>query len=336
MSMSSTYKAISSVWEKAICIPLEVKSLKWVVFSDHHRGRRDGADDFSRCEPAYINALNHYYDKGYTLVLLGDVEEFWENPFRKVINSYAEVLSLEKKFYDEGRMIKLWGNHDDDWQFPLFINSKLKKYFPKIVAHEGVSVQLKSEGENLGQILLLHGHQGTKSSDKFAGISKFFVRYFWRYIQIIFKVPLSSPSNDMGLKSKHDKEMYEWAKSKTKQVVVCGHTHQPVFLSRTHLDELEIKKKEVLKNSGENLEEEEIQKVKEIEATKDSLKGATHLNVSNENISPCYFNTGCCSFSDGDITGLEFIDSGINLVKWNSEKRVQHRTEDWHRIFKEV
>ena len=31
---------------------------------------------------------------------------------------------------------------------------------------------------------------------------------------------------------------------------------------------------------------------------------------------PSYFNTGCCCFADGDVTGLE-IDSGeIRLVRW--------------------
>ena len=31
---------------------------------------------------------------------------------------------------------------------------------------------------------------------------------------------------------------------------------------------------------------------------------------------PCYFNTGCCSFPDGDITGLEIADGMIRLVRW--------------------
>ena len=31
---------------------------------------------------------------------------------------------------------------------------------------------------------------------------------------------------------------------------------------------------------------------------------------------PSYFNTGCCSFGDGDITGLEFRDGKVALVRW--------------------
>lgn len=31
---------------------------------------------------------------------------------------------------------------------------------------------------------------------------------------------------------------------------------------------------------------------------------------------PCYFNTGCCCYLDGDITGLELADGEIRLVRW--------------------
>lgn len=142
---------------------------------------------------------------------------------------------------------------------------------------------------------------------------------------------LSTPSNNMGLKSQHDKEMYDWASSKDKQVLVCGHTHQPVFLSRTHLDDLEIKKEGVL--AGANGEKEE--EINKIEEKKGELNDPTHLNATKEAISPCYFNSGCCSFSDGDITGLEFTEDSIKLVKWNKEKRVEHRAEQWENVFKE-
>ena len=33
-------------------------------------------------------------------------------------------------------------------------------------------------------------------------------------------------------------------------------------------------------------------------------------------VKPSYFNTGCCCFSDGDITGIEIEGDNIRLVKW--------------------
>ena len=34
---------------------------------------------------------------------------------------------------------------------------------------------------------------------------------------------------------------------------------------------------------------------------------------------PYYFNTGCCCFSDGDITGIEIAEGFIRLIKWEQE-----------------
>ena len=31
---------------------------------------------------------------------------------------------------------------------------------------------------------------------------------------------------------------------------------------------------------------------------------------------PCYFNTGCCCFPDGDITGIEIADGVMRLVRF--------------------
>jgi hypothetical protein len=35
---------------------------------------------------------------------------------------------------------------------------------------------------------------------------------------------------------------------------------------------------------------------------------------------PAYFNTGCCSYADGDITGIEIADGQIRLVRWPNDQ----------------
>ncbi len=35
---------------------------------------------------------------------------------------------------------------------------------------------------------------------------------------------------------------------------------------------------------------------------------------------PTYFNSGCCCFPDGDLTGIEIADGFIRLVKWKTGK----------------
>jgi hypothetical protein len=42
-------------------------------------------------------------------------------------------------------------------------------------------------------------------------------------------------------------------------------------------------------------------------------------------VSPSYFNTGCCCFSDGDITGIEITEGVIRLVKWDQEGKNVNR-----------
>ena len=66
-----------------------------VIFSDHHRGERDGADDFMSCEKAYSAALGYYLELGYTLIVLGDAEELWECNPGPVVRSYRGTLLLE-------------------------------------------------------------------------------------------------------------------------------------------------------------------------------------------------------------------------------------------------
>src|SRR5689334_13735963 len=45
---------------------------RFIIFSDQHKGARDGADDFILSEPNYLAALDHYDKNNFYLVCLGD------------------------------------------------------------------------------------------------------------------------------------------------------------------------------------------------------------------------------------------------------------------------
>ena len=66
---------------------IDVDNDRLIIFSDHHRGSRDGADDFWRCERSYHAALGYYLESGHRLYLLGDVEELWENGHDEVLKA---------------------------------------------------------------------------------------------------------------------------------------------------------------------------------------------------------------------------------------------------------
>jgi hypothetical protein len=36
-------------------------------------------------------------------------------------------------------------------------------------------------------------------------------------------------------------------------------------------------------------------------------------------LKPCYFNTGCCCYPDGDVTGLEVSSGTLKLVRWPND-----------------
>lgn len=304
---------------------INLEEAKIILFSDHHRGRRDGADDFLNNEQTYLKALDYYSDRGYLLVLLGDVEEFWENPLRLVMKSYQEVLQKEKDFSEGDNLIRIWGNHDDVWRARHFLNKYLGDSFPGMEVYESIMLNFHTTKGKLGEMLLVHGHQGSLASERFAALSRFFVRYIWRYVQKWFNIPLSTPSGNIRLKSDLDMDMFTWASPKSRLLLICGHTHQPVFMSFTHVDfltdkiqkvkaELEVARAQ--SKSNVDILELELEKANaELHRIEKDYKG-THLEVKKNHRKPCYFNTGCCSFSDGDITGIEIENGHIRLIKW--------------------
>jgi len=114
-NFSKIHRALSKAFYHSETIDVD-DDFRLIIFSDHHRGRRDGADDFVPCEKTYTTALQYYLDNHYELCLLGDVEEFWENPFWIVMKKYKEILLLEKQFHLRTKLYRIWGNHDDYWE----------------------------------------------------------------------------------------------------------------------------------------------------------------------------------------------------------------------------
>jgi hypothetical protein len=144
-----------------------------VIFSDHHRGGRDGADDFQRCERTYNAALAYYFELGYHLMELGDVEELWENTFDEVVASYPVTLALAARFREVGRYTRFFGNHDLAWSEPeLFRQRMWERGYDGVVPIEALRI-LVGDGTAAGELFLVHGHQGTADSDRRAKLSEF-------------------------------------------------------------------------------------------------------------------------------------------------------------------
>ena len=146
----------------------EIDELRIAIFSDHHKGAQNKADDFRRCEFAYAAALGYYLEAGYRLCILGDAEELWEESPADVLDAYTEVLRLERKFREAGRYERFWGNHDDLWGRSGEVR-KLNDVLSQGPMREALKIRIRrSEGSDC-TIFLVHGHQGTTESDHGAG-----------------------------------------------------------------------------------------------------------------------------------------------------------------------
>jgi UDP-2,3-diacylglucosamine pyrophosphatase LpxH len=325
--MSKKYdERIARGLEKAVLISpkklVQKKDLKVIILSDVHKGQKDKADDFYRCKPAYHAALGYYYHLGFTLVLVGDVEELWECRPKKVVRAYADTLALEERFAKDSRYLRIWGNHDDYWEKPKAVRKLLGEDVFRTEVQEGVRWVVMDGDQRLGAIFLTHGHQGTTASEQFAWISKPFVRYVWRNIQRVTGIKSTTPAKNFELRRTHEMAMHQWANTKEKLILIAGHTHHPVFMARSHEDVILMKLSKKRKKLASGVAADEGQEIErqiaELNAELEWVLAKSNYVESrfDGEMKPCYFNTGCCSFSDGDITGIEIEQDAVRLVRW--------------------
>ena len=287
---------------------------RYIIFSDHHKGAGDEADDFLPCKKTYKAALDYYDEEGYTLILLGDVEELWENKIQEVIKQHEDVFQWEARFLPD-RYIRIIGNHDNLWNDPTAVDKYLIPLCPGLRLRQGLVFEY-DDGTLFGEFFLAHGHQGTLDSDILTGISPHLLPTY-RRLQNKLHIGHTTPATNDCLRSKHDTKMYRWASQKRKLIFIAGHTHRPVWSSLTHLDQLYMELYALRLQKEELGEEEYLRQLKEQlhKINKRMIKEPPVDEIRKT--APCYFNTGCCRYSDGDITGIEITGETISLVKWD-------------------
>jgi len=345
------FKALSDLFrnikeepgKKGVILTLR-KNSHVIIFSDQHRGAKNGADDFMKAETAYLAALDHYFENKFQFVSLGDSEELWENTLYQVKKHNTITFESEKRFILQDRFFKVFGNHDLFWDNSLIASQQLKAiYEKKLRVFEGIILE-KDNKEDARQkkvvsdpfsflkrkpasddealpiancpltIFLTHGHQGDASSDG-NWFSKFFVANIWAPLQSYLRINFNTPAYDEDLKTAHNLLMYEWSAKYKGLILITGHTHQPVFESLTHPEKLYKQLGDAIKANREDevakIEQEIKRRGRDYKTTP-----AQYLTMK-----PSYFNSGCCCYRDGDITGIEITYEKISLVKWNINKQ---------------
>lgn len=304
--------------DKGPVISFDLHEGRFIIFSDQHKGARDGADDFAMAAPNYLAALDYYFTEEYTLINLGDSEELWENSLGKVRKFNQKNLEAEKRFLQQKRFIKIFGNHDLYWDNDPLAWWQLKAiYGEKLKVYEAVLLSTMIYNRRL-DIFCTHGHQGDAQSDG-NWFSKFFVAKIWAPLQAYLRINPNTPAYNAEKKSLHNSIMYEWSLLQENMLLVTGHTHQPVFGSLTLLERL-YRQFQQAGAAGDTGRQNELKN--EIRKRE---KEFSAVSIDYMTMRPSYFNSGCCCYSDGDITGIEIAGGCIRLIKWTLPGQVSHR-----------
>lgn len=238
----SYYSRLNKSFEGALRLPLNYNT-KYVLISDCHRGTGTSNDNFLKNQNLYFAALQHYYQRGYTYIELGDGDELWENRnMKQIIDAHENVFSLLARFHKQNRLYMIYGNHDmvkknDSFIaknyafFPCFCESgphlKSQPLLPDIKFYPGIILE-NSVSASARDVYLTHGHQADILNSTFWRFSRFLVRYFWKPLERYGVLDPTSAAKNYTKKEKTERRLQNFAKQEN-LILITGHTHRPTL-----------------------------------------------------------------------------------------------------------
>jgi len=322
-----TRKKLSALLESPEVENLDIEGNKFVIISDVHLGDGSRADDLRENQETLMTALDYYKDEGYQLILLGDIEEFWQFDLEKIRQRYDDTVYKKIRAFGDDRVHRVFGNHDSEWcSYP----DPAKSHFER----PGCAVEALKMKDFRGKtcILLVHGHQGSTESDKNSWLSRAFVRMY-RGVEPVLKFDPHTSATKSQVTKDYEQILYSWAKE-SKVILICGHSHRAIFASRSRVDKLKhdqnVLQSEILDSRSDSaLREQKLEELYRliIKLQDERLKNRD-IDVAEPNGDPlpCYFNTGCALYTNG-ITTIEIADGEIRLVKWDKDTGKKPRFE---------
>jgi predicted phosphodiesterase len=210
MSIERTQKVLDDLYSN--CRKFDCPSdFRALAISDVHLGIGDDADDFADNDVDFLRVGNDFLQRGYHLIILGDLLDLWENrDSAGIVKAHPVIFDLIAKFEMKDRLIELEGNHDGDLPFP----DAMRLLFPS--------------GK---EIFLTHGHRGDWANDRESWFGKAFVRYVWAGIgERIFGLhdPTSARSEANPQKHMEIRNAYnDWINRQGDILLgaLWGHTH---------------------------------------------------------------------------------------------------------------
>jgi UDP-2,3-diacylglucosamine pyrophosphatase LpxH len=287
---------------------------RYVFLSDLHMGDGGGSDDLEHNRELAITTLRDWYlERGYTLILGGDIEELQKFKLSRIRRAWGEMYEIFDAFAARGALRKLVGNHD--------LSLLREAGYPYPLYH---GLRLERSGRSL---FCFHGHQASRLFVKHKYLSDFIVRYLAKPL----KVKNASISGDSRQRFKAERRIYR-ASKRLGIVSVCGHTHRPLFESLSKYDSLRWSIEELLREYPSSppdrkariaelvgLYRGEYERLK-----KGELRWGLSKSLYEEKslLIPCVFNSGCATGKNG-ITALETEGGRIGLVHWAREGKAR-------------
>lgn len=244
------YARISDAFRDSPVLSLDCCS-RFVLFSDCHRGVGNSNDNFLKNQHLYLAALNHYFQKGYTYIELGDGDELWENrSLARIIDIHTDVFGLLRRFHQRKRLYMLYGNHDHckkndrycmkhcsachcqnlsgqapHWHISPDLSEKdVTELLPDFRFLSGIILQ---DTISHVDIYLTHGHQADFLNSTLAPLSGFLVRHLWKPLEAIGVADPTSAARNYTKKKKTEQRLSAWA-SQEQKLLITGHTHRPM------------------------------------------------------------------------------------------------------------
>lgn len=307
-------RSLGRLLREAPAVPMNDAS-RWVIFSDLHLGNGGPKDDFKRNAPLFLRILESYYlEKGFGLILNGDIEELQRFSLKKILNRWKEVFALFRRFRAGPGLIKIVGNHDSELQS----KTELRMDIP---VQEAVRLEYGRDS-----LLVFHGHQARRLNRFWTRVSPWVLRLLARPLGIA-NSPTAANSRK---KYRIEKQIYRFA-AEEKLAAVIGHTHRPLFESLSKLDTLRFKIEEGcrgypdLPGPERPALERKIQgylsEMRDLLGRKDKYARVGSLYQSLPPV-PSVFNSGCAVGQSG-LTGLEIAHGCIALVHWFDGRRTR-------------
>ena len=279
---------------------------KLLIVSDFHMGA-GRSDDLDR-NGALVSAIlrRYYFERGFTLVLNGDIEELLKRGFPSIRKKWRDLYAVFDLFHKEGRLYKILGNHDAALVY--------EKAYPYRL-YETVRAETSS-----CCVYIYHGHQGSRIYSRYAEVIAALVRYVLKPLGIGNITSARSPRKRFAA----EKRAYDFSLAHGVFSII-GHTHRALFESLGRFEYIKYEIERLCREYPLVTGDGERDRVKtEVAALRDELaklgakerRGILRPSLYGGEIPvPCLFNAGSVIGKKG-VTAIELDNDSISLVYW--------------------